>query len=231
MNKAHFRCSIALWLAGLACYSSILHSNQNEHLSAQQWFDSDLEEQALAVNEGPLDFITAEPAGNILFTRKTLVISPHSLAHGWVRLDQCYYHLDAVDEMTIGYHYQAINHLEITASRNIGEATTSDQNIELRNVGHEAMLCIQAEVLLLESGNGLFRLRSGPYHRKFLDGYYPFHVALEVKYPQDLLKPVSIKPANQPGFRVTEQENTILVDSLFRGKLTIQIIFNLIDKN
>ena len=69
-------------------------------------------------------------------------------------------------------------------------------------------------------------LKNGPYHRKFLDGYYPMHVSLDIKYPGTLMHYESINPATQPGFNVKQASDSLYVDAWFEGELKMEIRFS-----
>jgi hypothetical protein len=78
---------------------------------------------------------------------------------------------------------------------------------------------------LRNTGNGYFNLLSGPYMRKFLDGYYPMRVSLEVAYPIHLLKLIDIAPPPQPGLTIEERPGGIRIDTVFEGELMTLIQF------
>jgi len=76
-----------------------------------------------------------------------------------------------------------------------------------------------------QQSNDIFSLISGPYHRKFLDGYFPYHVTLIIHYPETKLKIITTKPSKQTGFQVKREANKIIFDSVFKGELNIEAIF------
>ena len=93
---------------------------------------------------------------------------------------------------------------------------------------HDARLCIAAEVRILYAlPDGRRVLRNGPFHRKFLDGYFPLHVSLQVRYPGNALRYLGISPQAQPGFAVAADHGRLSVDSWFAGELNIEISFSL----
>ena len=61
--------------------------------------------------------------------------------------------------------------------------------------------------------------------RKFLDGYYPMRVTLNVTYPANVLRLIDISPEAQPGLGIAEQPGAIGVDALFEGELKTMIQF------
>ncbi|MFN3785978.1 MAG: hypothetical protein ACK4RS_03965 [Thiothrix sp.] len=66
---------------------------------------------------------------------------------------------------------------------------------------------------------------NGPYRRKFLDGYDPMHVSMQVDYPQDLLTVTAITPTVQTGFNVTQEDGKLAYDTIFEGELRTAIRF------
>lgn len=211
----------------LACAGNGLLAEDVERSQAEQWFYRDDEEKALEVNEGTLQFISPQADKKILHSDNTLNISRQSLLDGWVKLEQCYHNLDPVPQTAIVYRYNEIKNIKLLSARNIGTITLAPRMIELENVGAAATVCMAADVRLMEPVNNGYRIRNGPYHRQFLDGYYPFHVSLKIVYPSGLLQAESITPQSQPGFEVRSSNNSLSIDSWFEGKLTVEVVFSL----
>jgi len=116
--------------------------------------------------------------------------------------------------------------LRVTSKRNIETVLVKGQSVQLTNITSKAELCVKAQVrIFYKNPNGTFSLVNGPFHRKFLDGYYPFHVTLKINYPSSLLKPVQTKPEAQAGFKLKKSDNAIFIDSFFEGMLNTEIIF------
>jgi len=155
-----------------------------------------------------------------------LTVSQDSIETGWVFLEQCYRHLDPVPDAEVVYHYKSMRALRVTSRRNIETIVVKGQSVQLTNVMHNAELCIKAEVrIFYRNTNGTFSLVNGPFHRKFLDGYYPFHVTLKIDYPSSLLRLIRTKPGAQAGFNIEQSGNVIRIDSCFEGILNVEIIF------
>ena len=190
-----------------------------------KWLESDNEEKSFAVNEGQLEFLT-DKRKNILHSDNIISIDSNSIDTGWVSLKQCYRHLDKLPEVDITYQYRFMQQLTIISRKNIEDAIINNQSISLKNISDNAEICITAEVrIFYQNPNGSYSLINGPYHRQFLDGYYPYHVSLQVNYPSQLLKLISTIPASQRGFLVKQQENRISIDTFFEGRLNTEIIF------
>ncbi len=192
----------------------------------ERWFEEWEQNGTNSVNEGKLRFLLEAPAKPVLHSLNRLTVLTSSLDDGWVGLSQCYQNLDPVADAEIVYRYKAMRDLRIIKFRNIGKAWIEGQSIQLTNVGKQAELCITALVrIFYQNADGSFSLVNGPFHRKFLDGYYPYHLTLEVNYPASRLKLKQIIPAEQPGFRVKNENGKLIVEGLFEGILNVEMIF------
>jgi hypothetical protein len=207
----------------LACLSLLCSTATAE--DADAWFENDAERQAMAVNEGELAFLTTAPAQRTLQTRNRLTLTADSLVNGWVRLDQCQLNLDPVPALEIVYRYQEMRQLRIASFQGMERAWVEDGSVQMLNLVAGAELCISAEVQVLQpAGTGRYEIRSGPFHRRFLDGYYPLQLDYRVSYPAALLQVESVHPGVQPGFAVVSQPGELRIDALFEGRLTIRVV-------
>ncbi len=190
------------------------------------WPDEfDLSSQVARVSDGELAFIPTAAAAGAHYHRNRIAISEASLDQGldqgWVDLIQCHENLDPVPAAQILFRANGIRALAIAHSRHIGRAWVEGHSVQLEDVGADAELCIQAQSrALLALGDGLFRLRNGPYMRRFLDGYYPMRVALHIEYPTQRLRLVGQTPLTQDGFNVHRTAQGVQVDATFEGRLT-----------
>jgi hypothetical protein len=100
-------------------------------------------------------------------------------------------------------------------------------SVQLEGVGQGARLCISGEMRTLsDNGDGTFSLHSGPFMRRFLDGYYPMHVTLEVDYAGTGLRFLALTPAPQPGLSLSEGDHTVKIDAWFEGRLRTELRFS-----
>jgi len=198
-----------------------------EQTPGDDWFNDDSDLSIEDVNEGELAFIAPITDKSVLHSSSVLLITEKSLEAGWVGLDQCYRNLVPIDKTDVVYHYKNIKQLKITDSGNIGEAKVNGQTIQLEGVSSSVYICVQAEVQILEkTGQDTFVLSNGPYYRRFLDGFYPYHVTVSISYPADRLKYTHISPAPQPLFEVIQRPGKLSVDTWFKGILKIDIKFS-----
>lgn len=188
-------------------------------------FEDD-EARLRAVNTGDLEFLAGQRDG-ALQTRSKLHISAASLDDGWVGLEQCQHQLDAVGVAEIVYVYTGLRGLKISEQAGIDTAWVDGRGVQLRGVQRNAHICVHAEVQVLRKEvAGRYRIDSGPYHRRFLDGYFPLHLVLSVDFPPQLLQWSRLEPAPRPGLDVTAQAGAVTVDASFVGKLTLHLYFS-----
>ena len=192
----------------------------------EKWFMSDEVTPPTESSDSHLTFISSPTDKPALHSINEITISPQSIKTGWVDLQQCYENLDPVPEMEVVYNYKNMRNLRIIKSKNIERAFIKGQSVQLENVLKNAQLCIRTEVrIFYKNKDGSYKLLNGPFHRKFLDGYFPFHLTLKINYPSTLLEFISSKPKPQFGFVIKHTNNTLLIDSYFTGKLYTKIIF------
>lgn len=203
----------------------------SEQAEVEAWLDDDTEFRSLEVNEGKLSFIEAIADRKTLHSDSELIISDSSLTTGWVNFRQCYFNINPVAATDIVYQYKKIRNLKITSTKNIGEVQTDEQLLQLYDIKAEASVCVSAEINVIEkSGNG-YVINNGPYHLRFLDGYYPYHVTLSIIYPAELISVSEITPPPQPLFNVQTDAGQLTIDTWFVGVLTMQVYFENITAN
>lgn len=197
-----------------------------ENQSNSDWFFDDFEERIEQVNEGELEFLPEPPEEKIHFHSNRLLINDISLETGWAKISQCHKNLDALDSVQITFSKDTTRKLEVISYSRITRAWVDKTNVELEGVQKGAELCLQLEsrAVHLEGGNQI-RVRNGPYMRKFLDGYYPMHVYLEVVYPCQLMRFVRTGNQPQPGFEVSSKACTITINTWFEGQLYTELLF------
>jgi hypothetical protein len=183
-------------------------------------------ESAEDVNEGILHFLEVLPDKPLHHHQNRIRIDGESLNTGWVYLSQCHDNLDAVPRAQITFREGFVRDLRVDTFTHIGDAWIEGASVQLRNVEHGARLCLSAQTRALRNnGNGYFNLLNGPYMRKFLDGYYPMRVSLEVDYPKQLLTLIDVAPSAQPGLKLDAHPGAIRMDAVFEGELMTLIQF------
>lgn len=193
--------------------------------TADAWLDDDWEARVEAVNEGDLRFLPKPADTPALQTTNHLSLTAASLDSGWVGLYQCQRNLDAVPAIDIDYQYRELRNLRIVSSERIGQTRVSGQRLQLKDVEQGAEICIRAEVRVLkQTASNVYRLRSGPFYRRFLDGYYPVHLDYRLQYPADLLTVKRVSPAQALPGNWREKAGKMVIDTWFEGRLTIEVL-------
>jgi len=178
------------------------------------------------VNEGELEFLPAPPNGPVHEHHTVIGLLPHSLADGWVDLDQCHANIDAVASAQVVFHAGRIRDLVVTEHAGIGRAWVDGPTVQLEQVGRGARLCIRAQTRALsKNARGGYVLRNGPFMRRFLDGYYPMRVRMQVGFDEGVLAYAGISPQARPGLRVWHTDGLVGYDAWFNGRLTTDISF------
>lgn len=192
----------------------------------EEWFMNDELTPPSQSSDSHLKFIATPTDKAALHSVNAISISRQSLITGWVELVQCYQHLDAVPVMEVVYHYKNMRNLTIIKKQNIEQAYVQGQSVQLENVTKNARLCVQSEVrIFYKNKDGSYTLVNGPFHRQFLDSYFPFHLTLKINYPSALLEFINSKPSARPGFEIKQSGNTLLIESYFTGKLYTEVTF------
>ncbi len=195
------------------------------------WSDDEKTRSARDVNEGELEFLQEPPDKTVLHSTSVLHIDQTSVDEGWVRLHQCYENLDAVPAMQIVFKYRSMEKLQLLSHANIGKAWIDGQSVQLEDVGKQASLCVKARVrIFYQNPDGTFSLMNGPFHRRFLDGFYPYRVTLDIHYPAEILSFIETKPKPQAGFRLSLSAGRIMIHAYFQGILNTETRFRLIKK-
>lgn len=192
----------------------------------ERWLESDAplppSVSTAHVNEGRLHFLAEPPGRPVHHHRQHLTIVPSSLADGWVRMAQCHENLDRVPATQIVFRPGRVRALRITRTEHIGRARVEGESVQLEDVGAGARLCLEGWTRALTAlADGRYRLSSGPYMRRFLDGYYPMRVSFTLDHPG--LVVASVAPPPQPGLRVRREAGRLQMEAWFEGRLVLEI--------
>lgn len=221
------RNAAAGWLAALMLPATVIEAAEpDDTLEALEREERTDLERLRRVNTGAVQFLNEPPAAEALHTDMTLSIDAQHLSQGWVEMRQCQRGLDALASSEIIYRYADMRDLRVTSVHGIDAARVEGQSIQLSGVRPGAEICAAAQVRILrELGQGRYGLVSGPFHRRFFDGYFPMRLTLNVHYPAERLRWHLVKPAAQPGFTVSEATGLLAIDTHFTGILTIELEF------
>jgi hypothetical protein len=191
------------------------------------WVDEQdaLRSRIAAVNEGDLAFLDGSVASDVHHHASRVVISEGSLVDGWVLLEQCHERIDQVSAAQILFKPETSRAISVRSFRNIEWAYAEGNTVQLRGISSGSRVCISSESRALQIEDGeVFELRNGPFMRRFLDGYYPLRLTMQIDFPKELAL-ADYLPQPQPGFLVTEQPGRIDVEALFEGQLLTRFRF------
>jgi len=191
------------------------------------WADAEesQRQRIAAVNEGELVFLQEPPPRPVHHHRSRIVITRQSLADGWVFMEQCHERLDRVAEAQILFNPGRTRALEVLSFQNMDTAFVESNTIQLRGIREASTVCARLETRALHAlGMQIFELQNGPFMRRFLDGYYPLQLSIEIEYPAHL-ELVDYEPDHQPGYAVSRAPGLVGVEALFEGQLRTRFRF------
>jgi len=97
---------------------------------SDKWMEEDLEEKALQVNEGLLNFLASPPGQTKVHSlSNTITIAQDSLETHWVDFRQCHKNLDRVAQSQVVYRYKQMHNLKIEFFKGIEKAWVEGQSI------------------------------------------------------------------------------------------------------
>lgn len=219
------------WCCIMACLlPHTLVAREMSEAELENWFLSNEllpdTEKTNSVNEGRLEFLIQPPSKPVHHHHNTIVITAQSLKDGWVKLQQCHTNLDPVPRSEIIFNRERVKNLRIERSQHIGKAWVEVNSVQLEDVERDAEICLSASSRALQTlPEGGYMLSNGPFMRRFLDGYYPMHVTMDVHYDGSGLEIVSVSPDAQQGFVIRSKAERLNVDAWFEGRLKTQIHF------
>ncbi len=226
---------LAKWIPGFFAVTLVLSGTaMARELSTEElerWFESDEllppGDVATHVNEGKLVFLNRKPNKPVHHHHNQLIISEHSLETGWVWLKQCHDNLDRVPRAQIMFRHGRVRDLKIITNNNIADSWVENNSVQLRDVRAGARLCVTAWTRALETwADGQFTMRNGPFMRKFLDGYYPMHISMDINFTGTGLRLISVSPKQQTGFMIEQQPESVSFDAWFEGRLNTELMFS-----
>lgn len=214
-----------LLLAGAGLAGNALpHEPTQQEL--EDWFNDDSSARIAAVNEGELVFLRQPPSRPVHHHSNIITVNDETVASGWAELRQCHEHLDKVPATQIVFREDRVRDLQIVSYRGIARAWVEGASVQLRDIGPGAQICLRVQShVMFKNADGTYHVNSGPFMRRFLDGYYPMHVTMDVLLQTDKLRYLDITPAEQEGFTVSASRHEVKFDVWFEGRLRTLIRF------
>lgn len=197
----------------------------------ERWFNSDefgppMATKTKTVSDGHLAFLTSPPEDKLHHHHNRVTILPNSLTDGWVKVTQCHNNLDQVSAAQVVFKKERVRNLKVVESKNIGRAWVEGPTVQMTDIGPNATICLQARTRALYIKNdGSYCLRNGPFMRRFLDGYFPIRVSMDVYYQGTGLKLVNTSPVEQKGFSIWQKPEQLGFDTIFEGRLKTEFSF------
>ena len=191
--------------------------------------DSGLDDllQALDATETKARFIEPFDLTEHYHMTNQIRLNQQSLDNGWAELIQCHYNLDQVAQLQIVYQADNTRQLDILSLKNIDLAWVEDASVQINGISKGGQICIYTETrALIEHENG-YLIERGPFMRRFLDGYYPLHIELQIEWPGLNLSPIKFDPKPQPGVEIKQTQDSLTLRYWFRGQLKPRVWFKL----
>ena len=213
----------------LVPFQFVLANNLTE-AELERWLNSDdpnpPQFKGVEVNNGELLFLNKKPLKPVHHHRNSLTVFKNSLKDGWVKLEQCHRNMDRVPRVQVMFNKEKIRDIKITKTNAIEKSWVEKNTVQLENVTDNAVLCIEAwSKALIKNNDGSYRLNNGPFMRKFLDGYYPIHVTIDVNFKATDLELILVEPVAQDGFEITQTAKTVNMEAWFEGRLKTSLTF------
>ncbi|MCW8964544.1 MAG: hypothetical protein OQL16_12170 [Gammaproteobacteria bacterium] len=195
-----------------------------------QWLESEQEHPAQVVNEGELVFIPTKAVKSEHHQSMHITLTRQSIATGWAEVSQCHENLDRVEKLEIVFHPQRIRKLQVTEFQQIKQAWSEGDRVIVRQVQAGSRICLRAESRVFhplkhQGMQAQFEMVNGPFMRRFLDGYYPLNLSLQVNYPDAYLQLLDVHPSQQPGWQIRYDAGQIFLKGRFEGKLFTRLRF------
>jgi len=207
---------------------TISYANEISQEELERWFNTDSLDppRYKEVNDAHLVFLTKKPEKQLHHHHNTVTILPDSLSDGWILIKQCHSNIDKVAAAQILFKAGKVKNIKVVSSENIEKTWVEGTSVQMENIKADAELCVQANTHSLQHhADGTYSLRNGPFMRRFLDGYFPLRVSLDLNYTQTDLELIDISPATQNGFAVKKMDGIVKIDTIFEGRLHTEFHF------
>jgi len=187
------------------------------------------------INGGQLSWLTLMPKTTTYHLHNKMTIDNKALHSGWLKFVQCHYNIDPISKVEVQYQALSVRKLHIDHYKNMRlaklEPNTANRVI-LSGVEKGGEVCISGESKTLKPVEGLednlFKVRRGPYMRKFFDGFYPMQVTEELDWRATSLSFIESQPIADKGYQQKMAGKTLLTHYAFEGVLTTEYFFKVV---
>lgn len=190
--------------------------------------DDDLE-RLLEIGDEPFEPVTWPLRDPPFVHQKSLRLTPSSIGDGWVKNAQCHTRFAKMPSLQIVFNPDTIRNIEIVEAENVAGAWIEGASVQLEQVNENSRLCLRSDNRLLSKNpkTSQYELKVGPFYYRYLDGYFPMRLELDVEFPGSKLRLLDTDPDAGPGIWVQKQPGRVRFESLFQGKLWITFRFEI----
>lgn len=187
---------------------------------------ADALDNLLDIGGEELRILTTAPKHAPFYHGKTLTLTQDSFETGWVANHQCHRNFSKIPRLEISFREGNVRNLQIVHAANVGAHEVVGSGVTLEDVRPETEICLAGEARVLDRDeSGRFRLRTGPFFYKFLDGYFPVEVELNIRYPADVLSFSGSNPPPAPGVTLSDGAGATRFQSVFEGRLWVELFY------
>lgn len=193
-------------------------------VAATDWFNDDWEERVEQLSEGELVWYKHAPAEAT--SRMTLDIrfKHASRLQGWLNVRQCHENLASVPAAQLVFEGRPVRALRIEETENIQRAVIDKNTVQLTAVGTAARICVSSEQRILHRlDEHHWAIVNGPFQRRFLDGFYPMQLKMNIFWPADRWRLMQSRPAKGPEIRTSRDH--LHMQAHFAGRLKMAFVF------
>lgn len=193
-------------------------------VSAADWFDDDWEDRVDNLSEGELIWYKGTPREGTSLTSLSIRFLETSAREGWVEVGQCHSQLASAPAAQLIFDGRPVRKLRVEKVVNIKKVGIEGESVQLSGLKTGAEICVRSEQQVLHRlDKHHWALISGPFQRRFLDGYYPMQLELNVEWPEGQWRYMKIKPTDGPVVRTTDGQ--LHLQAHFSGLLKTALVF------
>ncbi len=193
-------------------------------VATTDWLNDDWEDRVEQLSEGELVWYGQAPAETTSRTALAVRFKPDSHRQGWLDVRQCHENLARVPAAQLVFEGRPVRALRIVETDNIQHAVIDNNTVQLTGVGAAARICVSSEQRILHRlDEHHWAMVSGPFQRRFLDGFYPMQVKMDISWPSDRWRLVQTRPEKGP--EVTTSEDHVQMRAHFAGRLKVAFVF------
>jgi hypothetical protein len=170
--------------------------------------------------EGELRFLAVRPDPGAYWYESQVQIDEASLQTGVVQLSTCHRALDPNQKIVIAFNPERVQDITVVSTEGVGRSEVQGHLVELADVKRGGSVCIRLNSRALDRvDDHTWRLHAGPLMRRYLDGYLPMQARLAFRWPDGLLKLLTVQPGEQPGVRLAASSTGAELDMVFAGRM------------